>query len=172
MMRPKKRWIAGGAVYLTALTGAWSVAATGSHNCPETNGSDTCVGHEVRDVIDTLDGDDTITAQNGPDDARGSQARDYVGGDADGDDLNGGPGWDSGNIRGLVGEKGWDDLNGGDGEDDLYSGDGEDTLRGDADNDVLSGVGDGSEPDTLNGGGGYDICAFGTNDTTINCEYP
>jgi Ca2+-binding RTX toxin-like protein len=171
-VRLKGARLAAGTAYAIALVAAWSVPATGSHNCPETNGSDTCVGHEVRDVIDTRDGDDTITAQNGPDDARGAGERDYVGGDADGDDLFGGPGWDSGNLRGLLGEKGWDTLEGGDGEDDLYSGEGEDTLRGEDGADVLSGVGDGSEADTLNGGNGYDICVKGTNDTRIDCEDP
>lgn len=101
-------------------------------------------------VIDGLDGDDTIT---------GGNSTDQLWGGAGDDDLNGGDGDDR-----MVGFTGNDQLTGGDGDDWLWGGDGNDTLLGNSGNDFLSGN---AGNDLLSGSVGSDIIYGGADDDTI-----
>ena len=116
-------------------------------------------------VIDLLEGDDTLIAQEGvtqPLTVLGGPGNDKIVGGAGGDYLDGGPGDDvlfggDGNDV-LYGGLGRDILAGAGGDDYLDGGPGNDALTGGPGNDVLFG---GQGNDSLNGGAGDDLMAGG-----------
>jgi Ca2+-binding RTX toxin-like protein len=112
---------------------------------------------EVRDVIDSWVGDDTIAVYGGDDSVLGASGNDLVFGNRGNDTLVGEEGDDS-----LFGGQENDDIDGGDG-DDVISGDlGDDTASGNTGNDLVFGSqGDDSldgddGDDTVHGGQGSD----------------
>jgi hypothetical protein len=101
----------------------------------------TCTGYQVVAVVNTGDGDDTVT---GPGTIDGGPGNDVITGDGV---LMGGPGDDV--------------LQGGDQNDTLMGGPGRDTLSGGAGNDTLQpDDGEGGETDVLDGGPGVDVASY------------
>ncbi len=113
----------------------WDVDTVKAKVLESTDGNDSITGFASDDVINGGDGDDRLYGGNGD------------------DTLNGGDGSDT-----LSGDNGNDTLNGGDGRDTLSGGNGDDTLRGGA-----------GANDYLDGGAGNDTYEFGSGDgnTTI-----
>jgi Ca2+-binding RTX toxin-like protein len=114
-------------------------------------------------VLQSTDGNDTLTGYAGDDAINGGLGNDYLYGQDGNDVLDGGAGDDrlygeNGNDT-LIGGAGIDQLNGGIGNDLLLGGEGNDNLSGDAGDDILDG---GAGNDNLNGNAGSDIYLFGT----------
>jgi Ca2+-binding RTX toxin-like protein len=126
----------------------------------------TVTGDALANIVQTVDGNDTIRLGGGNDIAGGGEGRDLLYGDGGNDSLSGGQHNDT-----LYGGDGDDDLSGDSsafagsvtigndklygeaGNDDLFGGEGTDYLSGGAGNDTLNG---GAGADTLVGGDGND----------------
>jgi Ca2+-binding RTX toxin-like protein len=61
-------------------------------------------------------------------------------------------------------------VRGGAGQDKAIGGSGADTLEGGSDNDILHSSRDGKAPNTVRGGGGFDICYVDKYDRVKGCE--
>ncbi|MFV0299612.1 MAG: calcium-binding protein [Paracoccus sp. (in: a-proteobacteria)] len=97
-------------------------------------GPDRLVGTLQADVIQALEGDDTVNGLGGADDIDGGAGDDRILGGAGGDGLRG----DFGDDR-IWGEDGNDSLDGGEGNDRLWGGAGDDKLFESEGNDLLDG---------------------------------
>ncbi|HEY0024466.1 MAG TPA: calcium-binding protein, partial [Longimicrobium sp.] len=122
----------------------WDVAAIKAMVVVPTAGNDTLYGYATDDVLNGLEGNDTLYGAGGADTLEGGAGDDNLQGQ-DGNDL-------------LLGGVGTDSLSGGSGADDLQGQDGNDYLYGDAGNDVFDG---GAGNDYLSGGSGADLYRFG-----------
>jgi Ca2+-binding RTX toxin-like protein len=137
------------AVSLVFVSSAWAAVIYGD------SGNNTLEGTPNNDQIYGRAGDDTIY---------GHGNQDLLEGDDGGDQLNGGPGNDD-----LRGGDGPDWMFGGIDNDDLIGGEGQDTLFGEGGDDGFETMGD-YKADYVDGGGGYDVCFVGEQDTYLNCE--
>ncbi|MEO1191158.1 MAG: cellulose binding domain-containing protein [Pseudomonadota bacterium] len=120
-----------------------------------TDGDDVLMGNAQANVIEGLDGDDSLYGMGGDDTLSGGSGTDLLAGGGDADRLNGGSQADR-----LYGGLADDMLSGQAGDDILlFGGAGDDTLFGGAGNDVdfYGGLGD----DSLFGGGGKDTGLYG-----------
>ena len=114
-------------------------------------GNDHVRGGRGDDVIDGGNGNDTLFGDDGNDSMRGGNGADVMWGGSGDDSMHGGNESDT--------------LDGGAGNDQLFGGNGKDTLNGGVNNDVLDG---GNGNDTLIGGSGDDMLQGGEgNDTYI-----
>ncbi len=114
-------------------------------------GNDHVRGGRGDDVIDGGNGNDTLFGDDGNDSMRGGNGADVMWGGSGDDSMHGGNESDT--------------LDGGAGNDQLFGGNGKDTLNGGVNNDVLDG---GNGNDTLIGGSGDDMLHGGEgNDTYI-----
>jgi len=117
-------------------------------------GADTVYGGSGNDTIDGGSGNDSLFGGDDADQIDGGDGNDTVWGGTGGDNISGNAGTDY-----LHGETGDDIIWGGDGNDFAFGGDGADTLYGGQGADVLYG---GNEADVLNGD---DFSSVGGNDT-------
>ena len=114
-------------------------------------GNDHVRGGRGDDVIDGGNGNDTLFGDDGNDTIEGGNGSDVMWGGSGDDEMHGGNESDA--------------LNGGAGNDQLFGGNGKDTLNGGVNNDVLDG---GNGNDTLIGGSGDDMLQGGEgNDTYL-----
>jgi Ca2+-binding RTX toxin-like protein len=79
--------------------------------------------------------------------------------------VRGGAGQDK-----AIGGSGADTMRGGEGRDELWGDGAADTLEGGSDNDILHSSRDGKAPNTVRGGGGFDICYVNKYDRVKGCE--
>ncbi len=107
-------------------------------------------GEDVAEVVDALEGRDTLKLKGGDDIGFGGAGRDKLDG-GDGNDV-------------LLGDAGDDKIKGGDGADILRGGLGNDKIRGDDGNDRIDG--DGGD-DKIRGGDGADILRGGAGDDEL-----
>lgn len=131
-----------------------------------TSGNDTIIGSRFADLIDALEGDDTLRGRSGNDTLKGSAGNDDIAGQAGNDVIDGGSGNDTifGNddrsVDPLEGGFGNNSISGSYGEDTIVGGLTEDTIRGGSENDNISAQGG---DDVINGGNGDDLI-FGDSD--------
>ncbi|HYH50647.1 MAG TPA: hypothetical protein VEG38_13960 [Acidimicrobiia bacterium] len=118
---------------------------------------DVIIGSRGDDTIDGRGGDDTICAGSGADDVRGGDGDDAVFGER-GDDT-------------LRGDDGDDIVLGGKGNDNMSGEDGEDQLLGDDGHDILNGVDEPTNPDSVDGGDGKNLCFIDALDEPEDCKY-
>lgn len=162
--------------YVIGGEGDNTLVGTVRHDMIEAlNGDDTVAGGGGDDVIfgrqgdDDLQGEagrDTVFGHEGADTVAGGTGRDLLIGGEDDDDLRGGEDGDVlvGDAEGLDAMNGADTLSGDVGEDSLYGGGGDDVLRGgDHDDDLVGGGG----ADSLDGGAGEDSFVLDRGDDTI-----
>lgn len=118
------------------------------------NGDDSLVGGQGNDILYGGDGDDTVVGGGGHDSLFGgdfSRASDYYGFNWPGPQCEVYPECEE--ARGDAG----DTLDGGDGDDWLWESNSDHVS-----DDVV---------DYLDGGPGYDYCAYGPEDVAVNCEW-
>ncbi len=116
-----------------------------------TDGNDTLVATDRKDMIEAGSGNDTVLAGDGNDMVDAGAGNDRVVAGDGNDVVEGGAGNDV-----LMGGGGNDALNGGAGNDQLNGGTGNDTLNGGTGNDVLSG-GAGNDTFVFAAGDGRDV---------------
>jgi len=137
------------------FTGTFEITINDINEGPSTisgtGGDDSLTGTEFAEIIDSLDGNDTLVGLQGDDTLFGRLGDDV---------LNGGPGFDV-----LFGGEGVDILNGNSGQDMLFGENGDDILRGAGGNDTLQG---GEGNDTLNGGDNNDLLVGGIGTDVLN----
>jgi uncharacterized delta-60 repeat protein len=114
-------------------------------------------------TINGTAGNDQITGGSGNDVICGLGGNDVIDGGGGNDVIRGGPGDDT-----LLGSAGDDTLQGEGGNDRLVGGDGKDTLSGGAGSDALD-ARDNKGGDSVDGGGGTDVCTSDAGDTVTNC---
>lgn len=115
---------------------------------PATNGDDFLTGTEAANVIDALDGNDTVLSLGGNDRVAGGLGNDRMDGGAGADRMTGGQGNDL-----MLGGLGTDRLDGGEGDDQLNGGAGRDVLTGGAGGDTFV-FGNGDRVTDFNAGQG------------------
>lgn len=134
-----------------------TISIANVENATGTNQADEITGDILDNVLNGLDGNDTIVAGGGNDSVLGGLGDDSIFGYGGNDTLSGDDGNDT--VRGnagndlVGGEAGNDSVFGGEGNDSLYGGSGIDTLTGDVGDDNLFG---GSGNDILFGNEGFD----------------
>jgi Ca2+-binding RTX toxin-like protein len=156
------------AILLTLASGtAWAaIQCTAGSACRGTDGPNTIYGLRSEDRIYGKGGSDVINAAGGVDELYGGDGPDAGLYGGNGRDLvRGGAGQDK-----AIGGSGADTMRGGEGRDELWGDGAADTLDGGPDNDILHSSRDGKAPNTVGGGGGFDVCYVDKYDRVKGCE--
>jgi Ca2+-binding RTX toxin-like protein len=146
---------------------AWAaIECTAGSACRGTDGPNTMYGSRSDDRIYGKGRSDVINATGGVDEVYGGDGPDAGLYGGNGRDLvRGGAGQDK-----AIGGSGADTMRGGKGRDELWGDGAADTLEGGPDNDILHSSRDGKAPNTVRGGGGFDICYVDKYDRVKGCE--
>jgi Ca2+-binding RTX toxin-like protein len=143
-----------------------AIECTAGSACRGTDGPNTMYGSAREDRIYGKGGSDEIVASGGVDELYGGDGPDAGLYGGNGRDLvRGGAGQDQ-----AIGGSGADTMRGGEGRDELWGEGAADTLDGGPDNDILHSSRDGKAPNTLRGGGGFDLCYVDRYDRVKGCE--
>jgi Ca2+-binding RTX toxin-like protein len=155
------------AILLSLTSGtAWAaIECTAASACRGTDGPNTMYGSRSEDRIYGKGASDVIVATGGVDEVYGGDGSDAGLYGGNGRDLvRGGAGQDK-----AIGGSGADTMRGGEGRDELWGDGAADTLDGGPDNDILHSSRDGKAPNTVGGGGGFDICYVDKYDQVKGC---